>query len=375
MTEETRERWQAARRVLCVRLDTIGDVLMTGPAIRGLKEQRADRRVSLLTSRAGAAAGRLLPGVDEVIVYDPPWMKATAPRADPGPDLRLAGALRERGFDAAAIFTVYSQSPLPAALLLHLAGVPRRLAHCRENPYALLTDWLPEREPHELVRHEVRRQLDLVAAVGAAPADELLAVELPEAARAAAASALVEAGVDRSRLWLVVHPGASAPSRRYPLEAWAHACRALAGEHGVQLVLTGDSGDVALVESLRARVGAPAASLAGRLDLAGLAALLEAAPLLLAGNTGPVHVAAAVGTPVVDLYALTNPQHAPWGVPARVLFEDVPCRWCYKSVCPEGHHDCLRRVAPERVADAALELLRDGRAAGRPAGLPYPAPG
>lgn len=103
MTEETRERWQAARRVLCVRLDTIGDVLMTGPAIRGLKEQRADRRVSLLTSRAGAAAGRLLPGVDEVIVYDPPWMKATAPRADPGPDLRLAGALRERGFDAAAI--------------------------------------------------------------------------------------------------------------------------------------------------------------------------------------------------------------------------------------------------------------------------------
>jgi ADP-heptose:LPS heptosyltransferase len=65
-----------------------------------------------------------------------------------------------------------------------------------------------------------------------------------------------------------------------------------------------------------------------------------------------------VGTPVVDLYALTNPQHTPWQVASRVLFHDVPCRNCYKSVCPEGHHDCLKRVAPEMVASAAVELLQ-----------------
>jgi ADP-heptose:LPS heptosyltransferase len=79
----------------------------------------------------------------------------------------------------------------------------------------------------------------------------------------------------------------------------------------------------------------------------------------VAGNTGPVHVAAAVGTPVVDLYALTNPQHTPWMVPSRVLFNDVPCRWCYSSVCPERHHRCLRGVHPEQVVAAALDLLAE----------------
>src|SRR5687767_11851045 len=102
---------------------------------------------------------------------------------------------------------------------------------------------------------------------------------------------------------------------------------------------------------------APSLSLAGTLDLGHLAALLSHAPVLISNNTGPVHIAAAVGTPVVDLYALTNPQHTPWGVPSRVLFHDVPCKNCYKSVCPEGHHDCLRLVPPAAVVAAARELL------------------
>jgi ADP-heptose:LPS heptosyltransferase len=90
-----------------------------------------------------------------------------------------------------------------------------------------------------------------------------------------------------------------------------------------------------------------------------LAAVIEAAPLLVANNTGPVHVAAAVGTPVVDLYALTNPQHTPWEVPSRVLYADVPCRMCYKSVCPHGHQRCLADVPAAAVADAACELLEE----------------
>jgi ADP-heptose:LPS heptosyltransferase len=111
-------------------------------------------------------------------------------------------------------------------------------------------------------------------------------------------------------------------------------------------------------------MAAPSFSLAGRLRLEELAALLDLAPLLIANNTGPVHVAAAVGTPVVDLYALTNPQHTPWAVPSRVLFHDVPCKYCYKSVCPEGHHHCLRLVPPNAVVRAAGELLRETALAG-----------
>jgi ADP-heptose:LPS heptosyltransferase len=93
------------------------------------------------------------------------------------------------------------------------------------------------------------------------------------------------------------------------------------------------------------------------LTLEEFAALIAKAPLLISNNTSAVHVASAVLTPVVDLYALTNPQHTPWRVPCRVLFENVPCRFCYKSVCPEGHHQCLRGVSPESVVAAAIDLL------------------
>ena len=160
--------WEAARNILCVRLDALGDVLMTTPAIRALKERPAGRRATLLTSSAGASIARLVPEIDEVLVYDAPWVKATPPREGPPADAAMIECLRAKRFDAAVVFTVYSQNPLPAALACYLAAIPLRLAHCRENPYQLLTDWVREPEPERIVRHEVRRQLDLVAEVGAA---------------------------------------------------------------------------------------------------------------------------------------------------------------------------------------------------------------
>jgi lipopolysaccharide heptosyltransferase II len=351
------DRWSEARNVLCVRLDSMGDVLMSGPAMSALRAVRPGRRVTLLTSASGAAAGELMGCVDEVLRYEAPWMKATGERTDTGPDDRILARLRAMDFDAAVIFTVFSQSALPAALLCHLAGIPLRLAHCREKPYGLLTDWVPEREPEELVRHEVRRQLDLVATVGAMEDDERLSVDVPADARERVEALLEEFELQASDRWVVVHPGSSAPSRRYPAEGYVAACRELSELHGVRIVFTGGPDECELVDSIRAELSDDAHSLAGRLDLPELAALLSLAPLLVAGNTGPVHVAAAVGTPVVDLYALTNPQHAPWGVPSRVLFRDVACRWCHRSECDKWHHHCLRGVAPSEVAEAAAELL------------------
>jgi lipopolysaccharide heptosyltransferase II len=351
------EAWRAARRVLAVRLDTVGDVLMTTPALRAMRGTTFPRHVTLLTSAAGAAAGRLVADVDDVLVYDAPWLKATAPRTDSRRDRTMSARLRRGGFDAAVIFTVYSQNPLPSAMLCFLADIPLRLGHCRENPYQLLTDWVPEREPAQLVRHEVRRQLDLVAHVGWTTDDERLHVTIPPAARAAVRSRLERLGIGRGREWVVVHPGASAPSRRYPAEGFAAACARLGAERGSAIVFTGDSREHELIEKVRAGIALPTVSLAGALSLAELAALIAEAPLLISNNTGPVHVAAAVGTPVVDLYALTNPQHTPWDVAHRVLSHDVPCRYCYKSVCPEGHHLCLRGVSPDDVVAAAHELL------------------
>jgi lipopolysaccharide heptosyltransferase II len=348
--------WQQAENVLCVRLDALGDVLMTTPALRAVKEGRP-RRLTLLTSPAAAPLAPLIPEVDDCLVYDAPWMKATAPRRDSRPEFAMIERLRRGNFDAAVVFTVYSQNPLPAALVCLLAGIPRRLAHCRENPYQLLTEWVREPEPAETIRHEVRRQLDLVASVGCRTGDERLSLRVPAAAAASVRDLLVASGVDPHRPWVLVHPGASAPSRRYPPGRFAEAAEVLAGEHGLPVVFSGTAPERELIDGIRSEMRSPSISLAGRLDLAGLAALIARASVLLTNNTGPAHVAAAVGTPVVDLYALTNPQHTPWLVPHRVLYHDVPCKYCYKSVCPMGHHDCLARVPAAAVVRATLELL------------------
>ncbi len=352
--------WSAARSILAIRLDNLGDVLMTTPALAALKAAVPGRRVTLLASSVGAQAAAYVPCIDGVIRYDPPWMKSL-PRDGAEFDGAMIEHLAAGCFDAAIVFTVCTQSALPAATLAYLAGIPLRLARSRENPYRLLTHWLPEDESCGFALHEVERQLRLVAEAGAPPVDRRLQFAVPDASRAAVERLLDDLGIDVDGPWLVLHPGASAPSRRYPAEKFAHAARLVAARTGARVVVTGDEAERGLADRIAAEVPG-SVSLAGRLDLPGLAALIERAPLLVVNNTGPAHLAAAVGTPVVTLYALTNPQHTPWSVPHRVLNHDVPCRNCLKSVCPEGHHGCLERVPPEAVAAAAVTFLhRAGR--------------
>lgn len=363
------ERWAAARNVLCVRLDSLGDVLMCTPAMRAVGRTPAPdngaapraRRVTLLTSPGGAAAAPFIAEIDAVIAYAAPWMKSSA--AHPAAiDQGLIGTLRERAFDAAVIFTSYSQSALPAALLCHLAGIPLRLAHCRENPYQMLSDWIAEPEPQNLNRHEVQRQLDLVAGVGWRTADTRLSFAVPRDDLAWMRERLGAIGIDPGRPWIMLHPGASAASRRYPAALWGQTISRLAQQPGRQMILTGGADEAPLIDAIRACGGAAAHSLAGQLSLGQLGAAIALASVVATNNTGPAHIAAALGTPLVDLYALTNPQHTPWQVEHRLLFHDVPCRFCHQSVCPQGHHACLSKVEPERVARAVLSLLPVGEA-------------
>jgi lipopolysaccharide heptosyltransferase II len=355
---KTSDLWSAVQRILCIRLDALGDVLMTTPALAALKGQAANRHLTLLTSASGGAVAPLLPMIDETIQFDSPWMKATTPRSDSSLDRQMIDRLAQGRYDAAVVFTVYSQTPFPAALLCYLANIPLRLAHARENPYKLLTHWVPESEPEQFVRHEVQRQLDLVATIGATIEDTRLVVRLTSAARQKMRRRLTRLGLHGRAPRVVIHPGASVPSRRYPPEGFAAVAGALVREQGCQVLLTGSAGERELVAQIQQDAGVPTLSLAGETNVEELAALLAESSLLVSNNTGPVHLAAAVGTPVVDLYALTNLQHTPWQVPHEVLFHDVPCRNCYKSVCPQEHHHCLRLVRPEAVVRAACRLLR-----------------
>ncbi len=370
--------WAAARRILVVRLDALGDVLMTTPAFRALASSHPDVRLTLLTSRAGATVAPMLPEIGSVIVHDVPWMKTEPPDGSGSggrADRDLIDRLRAERFDAAVIFTVHSQSALPAALLCHLADIPRRLAHARENPYRLLTDWVADPEPDGPTRHEVRRQLDLVATVGAAIDDDHLSVRVPPAAARAVRARLDALGVRLDRPWAVLAPGASASSRRYPPASYRAVAATLARDHGWQIVVTGGRDEAGLVSEVTAGLGRRVIPLAGQLDVPELAALLAMTPVLIGNNSGPAHLAAAVGTPVVDVYALTNLQHAPWGVVSRVLATDVPCKGCRKSVCPIGDQACIRGVDPAAVVSAAIELVAPHPAAARmPAGILVPDP-
>jgi lipopolysaccharide heptosyltransferase II len=360
--------WQQARRILCVRLDSLGDVLMCTPAMRALRQAVPGRTLTLLGSPSGAAALPFIPELGDAIAWSAPWTRSAAPSPDFATDPAPIATLAAGAFDAAVIFTTYTQSALPAALLCQLAGIPLRLAHCRENPYDLLTDWIPDPEPATLVRHEVQRQLALVQRVGCRSAEPGLSFVPRPADVAAARTRLDAAGIDPDRPWILLHPGASAASRRYPPGHWAHVLRLLAQEVQLPLVLTGSAAESELVDGIQFASAVPAVSLAGRLSLGELGAALRLAAVAVTNNTGPAHMAAAVGTPVVDLYALTNPQHTPWNVRNRVLFHDVPCRFCYKSTCPEGHQACLAGIAPQRVVDAVRDLLEATHAA--PAAVP-----
>ena len=360
-------RWATARRVLVVRLDNLGDVLVTTPAIRALRRALPAAHIALLAGPAAAQAGKLDPDLDETIVYEAPWMDPwhTLPQ-DPVREERAIARLREGAFDAAIIFTSFRQSPLPSAYLCYLANIPLRLAASIDGPGSLLTT----RHKHPTTSmHETERGLDLVAAVGIPPAERDLVLAVPPASRAAVAAGGWWAA-DGPRV--VVHPGCTMPARTYPWEGFAAVAERLVRDLGASVVVTGAADERELVERVVATVPAEfrerVQSGAGRLAFAEFCALIESADLTVTNNTGPMHVSAAVKTPVVALFAWTNPpeQWGPWMVPHTLLNHDVPCKLCYARVCPYTH-DCLRLVTPEQVVAAGAELLAASRIAGEPA--------
>lgn len=352
-------RWMAARKLLLVRLDNLGDVLLCTPAFHAVRETLPDAELTLLASPVGAQVAELNPDLDDAIVYEAPWMDPweRLPH-DFVRELGMVEMLRERRFDGAIIFTSFRQSPLPAAYLAYLAGIPLRLGASIDGSGSLLTT--RHKHPEERGMHEVERALDLVGAEGFRTSDLDLVLRVLPKERASMRQGLSAEGVSGGRPLVVLHPGCSMPARTYPWEMFAQVADLLVQQVGAQVVLTGDSGEVELVEKVRGRMRRAAISMAGRLDFGEFVALLSLSDLVVTNNTGPAHVAAAVKTPVVDLFALTNPpeQWRPWRVPHRLLYREVPCALCYSRVCPY-EQECLRGVVPSEVVRAAAGLLEE----------------
>lgn len=308
------------RRILCIRPDNMGDVLMSTPAIRALKET-FNAHITLLSSSQGAALAPFIPEIDAVVELNVPWIQHLMPDVDM---IAAAEKLRALDFDLAVIFTVYSQSQLPAALLAYMAAIPYRVAYCRENPYRLLTCWVPDKEPLQCMdKHQVQRDLDLVAAIGAHTADHRLSLQPDLRLIQDVVRKLDAAGADASKPWCVLHPGTRDARRRFPLEQWQYLAASMA-KTGLQLLITGDQSEQQEAAYIREQVPEACFNLAGALPLAEWIVLIGCSPLLISINSLPVHVAAALQTPVIVLYARTNPQHTPWKVASNVFYFDVP---------------------------------------------------
>jgi lipopolysaccharide heptosyltransferase III len=347
------------RRVLVARTDSDGDVLLAGPAVRAVA---AHGRVTMLVSPAGAQAARLLPGVDEVVVFAAPWSGYRPPPVDSVATEDLLDRLRAEAFDAALVLTSWHQSPLPAALLLRLAGIPEIAAASEDYPGSLLDlRFRADRGAPGQV-HEVEAMLALARAAGFEP-DEPPDAALRLAVRRPLPALPAELHALQSQGYVVVHPGASVPARA-PRPADAARIVAELGGRGRCVVVTGGPGERELTAAVASGATGDVVDLGGRTDLATLAAVLEAARCLVVGNTGPAHLAAAVGTPVVSLFAPVVPldRWHPWGVPARVLGDQAAaCRGSGARECPIQGHPCLASVPPAEVADAVDDLARTPR--------------
>jgi ADP-heptose:LPS heptosyltransferase len=333
----------------------MGDVLLTGPAVRAIAARGA--AVTFLAGPAGAGAAALLPGVASVLDWEAPWIAPEPGPFRPEHVRSLTERVRAAGPETAVIFTSFHQSPLPTALVLRMAGVPRIAAISEDYPGSLLDvryrvhDDLPE----------VERNLLLARTAGfPLPAGDLgqLAVtdELPAAAEVA--------GCPDGR-YVVVHARASVPARA-PSESRVAAMVSALAAAGHQVVVTGSADDAVITSAICAQTPGTV-DLGGRTSLRTLAAVLAGADVVVAPNTGAAHLAAAVGTPVVSLFAPVVPavRWAPYGVPRIVLGQqDAPCAGRRARVCPVPGHPCLDSIDPREVVAAVSELA--DLTAGRP---------
>lgn len=346
-------------RILTIRLDNIGDVVMLGPALRALREAYPGAQITLLGSPSGSQAAPLLPWVDETISWRASWQEiAENPIVAPQKERDLVHILTQRHFDAAFLFTSFAQSPYPPAYACMLAGIPVRVGQSKEFGGAILSHWV---HPLPDLIHQVDRNLHLLRAVEIPVRTDALELQVQPADQQRVEKLLARLHIQKSQPYLALAPGASAAARRYSEARFAEAARTLVSTTGLPILIIGGPREASAYPTLEtlAHQHPRVHSLIGQTSVPEMAGLIQHAQLVLANNSSAMHISAAFHRPMVILFSGTEvlEQWAPRDQSARFLNIRTPCSPCYNFNCPY-QMECLD-LHPQEVAAAALALLKE----------------
>jgi heptosyltransferase II len=334
----------------------LGDAVMTTPALAAVREGFPDARIVLLARPLVAELFRHHPDVDEVMIYERPGRHEGALGR-----LRLAGELRRRRFDGALLL----QNAFDAALIAFLGRIPERAGYPTDGRRILLTVPVPL-TPAILERHEVEYYLCLLDGLGIPrPVPAVLKLTVTEEEREAMATRLASLGIERDAPVVTINPGATYGSakRWYP-DRFAAVAEALSGEWSARVVVVGSTAEAPLAGEIEAATRNPLVNLAGKTTVRELMALLSLSSFLVTNDSGPMHIGAALGVPLVAIFGPTDWRRtSPWSSLAKVVRVEIDCSPCKLRVCDRGH-ECMLGVTPGMVVDAARQLLPGGPSKG-----------
>jgi lipopolysaccharide heptosyltransferase II len=333
------------RSIIAVTRDHIGDLVCTTPALRSLRHLYPDAHLAVYVGVRAASVLENNPHVDEIILR--PYRHSLWDK------MRFVRLLRRRRFDLGVVLT---DSP-DAILHLWLGGVRHRAAFVRREQFSRLLTARTAYEPH---RHEMidnfRNVVALLGGDVSDPQPELF----PDAEdRAAVDRLFARERIGPGETLIALNPGASLPTRRWPAESFAALGDLLSARPGVRVLLLGGPDDRSLADDIRRRMARPPTVCTGRVTVVQLAELLRRCHVVVTGDTGPMHVACAVRTPVVAIFGVTVP-HAcgPGYVPGNCVLRKVSgCPRCTREVCRDEQH-CMRLITPAEVAAVVARQLQ-----------------
>jgi ADP-heptose:LPS heptosyltransferase len=356
------------RRLLVLRTEQIGDVLLTTPALRALRESFPDAYIAALVQKMTAPLLQTNPHLDEVIACSLPWCDRDRHPIQIRHPLRrrlasigyhwrclktamqVGAQLRKRRFDVAISFGGHPYD----LLLIAIAGCPVRIASPVTGGAFLLTHMTFPDEG----RHEVERCLDIVALIGAQATDRRLVLRWTPDDEAVVTRKLQEHGIKEKDFLVAIHSFSVEPSRNWRVDCWASVAQALIRKWGATVLFVGSSKDREKVAEIQRVMGSPSVNLCGELSLLQLGALFERCALMIGVDSAPAHIAAAVGTPVVSVWSSAyRPEK--WAPPApvrRIVAKSVPCADCRLMTCPLPV-SCMDMITPEEVIAAVEEVL------------------